>query len=172
MLISLHYILKPHVFALGCSRRPGGVSPHLWGDVCSQIKKNVDDLFHNIRWLWFPEGGQSSSEFFCSLLVFAVFWPSMSRVCWPSVSRIGWVARRLFREILSRLIEVWTHLVSVYNSCVAASVRFWISCALWHVAKYLGHHRRRWCTSRADLSSLLNVEKTFESKQVEMKTFW
>ena len=99
---------------------------------------------------------------FFSLLVLAVFWLSVSRVCWPSVSRIGWVARRHFREILSRLIEVWTHPVSVYNSCVAASVRFWISCALWYAARSLGHHGRTWCTSLgADLSSLLNVEKTF-----------
>ena len=98
---------------------------------------------------------------FFSLLVFAVFWPSVSRVCWPPVSRISWVARRRFREILSRLIEVWTHPVSIYNSCVAASIRVWISCALWHAARCLGHHRRRWCTSRADLSSLLNVENTF-----------
>ena len=69
----------------------------------------------------------------------------------------------------ARLIEVWTHLVSVYNSCVAASVRFWISCAIWHAARYLGHHRRRWCTSRADQSSLLNGEKIFYQNKLKWR---
>ena len=78
MLISLYYILKSHVFALGCSRRPGWTFRHNFGgDACLQIKENADGLFHNLRWLWFPEGRQTLLKFlfftssgFCGLLAF------------------------------------------------------------------------------------------------------
>ena len=74
---------------------------------------------------------------FFSLLVFAlVFWPSVSRICW--------VARRHSHDIQSRLIEVSTRLAGVYNSCVAASVRFsTCPCARWHASRCLGQHPRR-----------------------------